>query len=30
MAEEDHYVEQERPRGHADLVVPGDVDLWPV
>ena len=28
MAEEDDYVRRERPREHADLVVPGDQDLW--
>ena len=28
MAEEDRHVEQERPQEHADLVVPGDRDLW--
>jgi uridine kinase len=28
MAEEDAYVERERPAGHASLVLPGDADLW--
>jgi uridine kinase len=28
MAEEDDYVRREQPRRHADLVVPGDRDLW--
>jgi aminoglycoside phosphotransferase (APT) family kinase protein/uridine kinase len=28
MAGEDGYVEQERPAEHADLVLPGDEDLW--
>ena len=27
MAEEDAYVERERPAEHADLVLPGDADL---
>jgi uridine kinase len=28
MAEEDAYVEREQPAEHADLVLPGDEDLW--
>ena len=28
MAEEDRYVELERPSDHADLLLPGDRDLW--
>jgi uridine kinase len=28
MAEEDAYVERERPTEHADVVLPGDADLW--
>jgi uridine kinase len=28
MAEEDVYIEQECPQGNADLVLPGDADLW--
>jgi uridine kinase len=28
MALEDRYVERERPREHADLVLPGDEGLW--
>ena len=28
MADEDRYVERERPAEHADLVLPGDEDLW--
>lgn len=28
MAEEDDYVRREQPREHADVVVPGDRDLW--
>jgi len=28
MEEEDRYVEQERPEEHADLVLPGDKELW--
>lgn len=28
MAEEDAYAERERPADHADVVLPGDADLW--
>lgn len=28
MAAEDAYVERERPAEHADVVLPGDADLW--
>jgi len=28
MAAEDRYVEDERPAQHADLILPGDADLW--
>jgi uridine kinase len=28
MAEEDAYVEHERPADHADVVLPGEADLW--
>jgi uridine kinase len=28
MAAEDRYVEREQPAEHADLVLPGDLDLW--
>lgn len=28
MAEEDDYVRREEPREHADLVLPGEQDLW--
>jgi uridine kinase len=28
MAEEDAYVERERPAEHADVILPGDADLW--
>lgn len=28
MAEEDAYIKRERPAEHADLVLPGDADLW--
>ena len=29
MAEEDAYVERERPAAHADIILPGDAGLWP-
>jgi len=28
MAEEDRYIESERPDEHADAVLRGDQDLW--
>ena len=28
MAEEERYVERERPADHADAILPGDADLW--
>jgi uridine kinase len=28
MAEEDEYIRREQPADHADLVLPGDDDLW--
>jgi uridine kinase len=28
MAGEDRYIERERPAEHADIVLPGDQDLW--
>jgi uridine kinase len=28
MTEEDDYLRRERPQDHADLVLPGDQDLW--
>jgi hypothetical protein len=28
MAAEDDYVRREKPQEHADLVLPGDRDLW--
>jgi len=28
MEAEDHYIESERPAEHANVVVPGDKDLW--
>ena len=28
MAEEDAYIELERPAEHAGVVLPGDADLW--
>jgi hypothetical protein len=28
MAVEDRYIEEERPAKRADLVLPGDEDLW--
>jgi hypothetical protein len=28
MVEEDEYVRREQPHEHADLVLPGDQNLW--